>query len=64
MSKVVRLLNGKTTPEISYKWLHRSFASSGKLFIGGRSDSVANNFEGRIDELRNCDTFCCLWREV
>ena len=32
--------------------------------IGGRSDSVATNFEGRIDELRNCDTFCCLWRGV
>ncbi len=63
-NRVTVYLNGKTTPEISYKWLHRSFASSGKLFIGGRSDSVANNFEGRIDELRNCDTFCCLWREV
>ena len=49
-NKVTVYLNGKTTPEISGKWPHKSFASSGKLFIGGRSNSVAN-FEGRIDEV-------------
>ena len=49
-NKVTVYLNGKTTPEISGKWPYKSFASSGKLFIGGRSDSVAN-FEGRIDEV-------------
>jgi hypothetical protein len=49
-NKVTVYLNGKTTPEISGKWPHKSFSSSGKLLIGGRSDSVAN-FEGRIDEV-------------
>ena len=43
-------LNGKTMPEISGKRARERFASSGKLFIGGRSDSVAN-FEGKIDEV-------------
>ena len=49
-NKVTVYLNGRTTREISGKWPHKSFSSSGKLFIGGRSDSVAN-FEGRIDEV-------------
>ena len=49
-NKVTVYLNGRTTPEISGKWPNKNFASSGKLFIGGRSDSVAN-FEGRIDDV-------------
>ncbi len=49
-NKVTVYLNGRTTPEISGKWPNKNFASSGKLFIGGRSDSVAN-FEGKIDEV-------------
>ena len=49
-NKVVVYLNGNSTPEITFVRPHESFASSGKLFIGGRSDSVAN-FEGKLDEV-------------